>query len=303
MIKRTVEISKESVHLAVRYGQLRIERHGADPREAPSIPCEDIGLLLVDAPQTTYSHSALTTLMESGAVFVVCGRQHLPVGMMVPLPAHTETVSRIRDQIDAGKPLQKHLWRQIVVAKIRAQAANLPADGSPRSKLIVLSREVKSGDTSNVEAQAAKIYWAAWLGPGVKFRRDPDGHGLNAMLNYGYAVLRAAVARALVAAGLHPALGIHHSNRSNTFCLADDLVEPIRPLVDARVRDLREWGMESLDQGAKAHLLALLTATVRVDSQAGPLMVGLHRTVASLVRCYQRSSRTLSLPTVAQENP
>lgn len=301
MIKRTIEVSLEAVHLASKLKQLLLQRHEGDPRTATSIPCEDIGMLVVDQQQTTYSHAALTTLMDCGAAVVLCGRQHLPVGMLIPLPTHTETVTRVNNQIAVGKPLKKQLWRQIVVAKIRAQAENLPPASVARAKLLTLAREVKSGDTSNVEAQAAKVYWSAWLGPDSGFRRDPDGDGLNALLNYGYAIMRAAVARTLVAAGLHPALGIHHSNRSNAFCLADDLVEPIRPLVDARVHDLREWGMEKLDQPTKAHLLSLLTVTVRVGDQTGPLMVGLHRTVASLVRCYQGNARNLELPVLVKD--
>ena len=218
---------------------------------------------------------------------------------------HTENVSRLREQIDASKPLCKRLWRQVVIAKIKAQAANLEQNTPAWAKLRTLAREVKSGDTSNVEAQAAKVYWSAWLGGDDTFRRDKDGHdGLNAALNYGYAILRAAVGRALVATGLHPALGIHHANRSNAFCLADDLLEPLRPIVDRRVRQLhlsREGGELELDQPTKAHLLTVLTDPVVVDGQASPLMVGMGRTVASLIRCYKRQEKRLALPIAAAE--
>lgn len=299
MIKRTVEISKEPMHLAVRLDQLLLQRHEANPETAASIPCEDIGLVIVDHPQTTYSHQALAKLIEFGAAVLFCGRDHLPAGMLLPLSTHTEVVWRIQDQIAASKPTCKRLWQQLVVAKIRAQAANLAADAPARGKLLTLADEVKSGDPANVEAQAAKVYWSVWLGTAPEastFRRDPDGDGLNSMLNYGYAVLRAAVGRALVGSGLHPAIGLHHSNRSNPFCLADDLVEPLRPLVDARVRDLNEWGLKTLEHRSKVHLLELLTAAVRIDDQTGPLMVAIHRMAASLAKCLSGREKKIQIP-------
>lgn len=296
MIKRTLEISREPAHLTVKLDQLLIQRHEADPRTAASVPCEDIGLVMVDHPQTTYSHSALTRLMEFGAAVVLCGRNHLPAGMLLPFSSHSEVVWRIDEQVNTAKPLRKQLWRQIVQTKVRAQAYNLPAESPTRAKLLALAREVKSGDPFNIEAQAAKIYWSVWLGPDKPFRRDPDGDRLNPLLNYGYAILRAAVARALVSAGLHPSLGIHHCSRANAFCLADDLVEPIRPLADARVRELSEWGKTELDQSVKAQLLQLLVAEVRTGEQTGPLMVGLHRMVSSLVQCYQGTEKRLVFP-------
>ncbi|HOB76144.1 MAG TPA: type II CRISPR-associated endonuclease Cas1 [Phycisphaerae bacterium] len=304
MIKRTIEISREPAHLAVRLDQLHIQRNVRDEWNYTSIPCEDIGVLLVDHPQVTYSHYALARLMEFGAAVVVCGRNHLPVGMLMPLSSHTEVVWRLQDQLSVSKPLKKQLWRQLVVAKIRAQAANLEDKTPARSKLLALAREVRSGDASNVEAQAAKVYWSAWLGdsgPEGGFRRDPDGDGINALLNYGYAVLRAAVARALVSAGLLPALGIHHSNRSNAFCLADDLVEPLRPMADAQVRELYRQGHTELGQPTKAKLLALLTQEVLAGEQRGPLMVALHRMAASLVACYRGEARQLLIPTATGE--
>ena len=305
MIKRTIEISKEPAHLAVKLGQLLIRRHDADPSTAASIPCEDVGLLIVDQPQTSYSHPALVSLIEAGAAVVLCGKDHLPAALILPLATHTELVWRIHDQIAASKPLCKRLWQQIVVAKIHAQAANLPPGSAARQKILALAPQVRSGDPANLEAQAAKIYWTAWIGPTDPhnpFRRDPDAPGLNAFLNYGYAVLRAALARALVAAGLHPALGIHHANRSNPFCLADDLIEPLRPLVDARARDLHQWGLDTLDQKAKTHLLQHLAADVQTGDQTGPLMVALHRMAASFVKCLRREESKLLIP-LALEPP
>jgi CRISPR-associated protein Cas1 len=306
MIKRTIEISQRPVHLTVRNEQLLILAKTEAPKALPavpagllaSIPCEDIGLLLVEECGTTYTHAALTTLLKYDAAVVVCGRNHLPAGLLLPLGEHTEVVWRIHDQVALKKPLRKQLWCQLVQAKIRAQAANL-AHGSPaRSKLLGLARQVRSGDPSNIEAQAAKVYWAVWLGD-APFHRDPNGDGLNALLNYGYAVVRAAVGRAIVGAGLLPALGLHHANRSNAFCLADDLMEPLRPLVDGQSRAIWASGETGLNPRTKEVLLKVLTAEVRCGAQTGPLMVALHRLVASLVRCFEGTGKRLEIPVVS----
>lgn len=307
MIKRTIEISRQSVHLAVEKNQLLLVLHEPDHGFLARIPCEDVGLVMVDHQETTYSHAALARLLDFGAAVVICGRNHLPSGLLLPLPAHTEIVWRINEQIAASRPLCKQLWQQLVVAKIRAQARNL-ISGPVRERLLALAGEVRSGDPTNVEAQAAKLYWSAWLAgdrqppgegqspPPTGFHRDPEGtDALNAMLNYGYAVLRAAIARALVAAGLFPALGLHHANRSNAFCLADDLLEPLRPMVDRVVRRLHHRRQAELDPKAKQALLELLTASVRCGDQTGPLMVALHRMVASLVACYRGEEKRLLL--------
>lgn len=303
MIKRTLEISREPAHLSVRNEQLVLRRDG---QTIGSVPCEDIGVVLVDHPQTTYTHGALAKLAESDAAVVICGRDHLPAAILLPMAEHSQVVWRIDAQLTVSKPLKKKLWKQIVVAKIEAQARNLGEDQPAKRKLLALAREVRSGDPANVEAQAARVYWANWLATSdvrqldtEPFRRDPKAAGVNSFLNYGYAVLRAAIARAIVAAGLLPSLGLHHRNRSNAFCLADDLIEPLRPLVDDRVRELWRQGYDELNQPAKAALLELLTERVTVgdgDAAVGPLMVQLHRYVASLVRCYQGESRRLQIP-------
>lgn len=301
MIKRTLEISREPAHLAVRNRQLILKRDG---QVVGSIPCEDIGVVLVDHPQTTYTHGALASLAASDAAVVICGDNHLPAAILLPLATHSQVVWRLNQQLAVSVPLAKRLWQQIVTAKVRAQAANLPEGSAPRKKLLALAREVKSGDPMNVEAQAARVYWQNWLYPQddrelerETFRRDPEGTGLNSFLNYGYAVVRAGVARAIVAAGLLPSLGVHHKHRGNAFCLADDLMEPLRPVVDDRVREMHRQGYAGLNQPAKAELLEVLTQPMRLGDQTGPLMVMLHRMVASLVRCYAGESRTLEIPT------
>ncbi len=306
MIKRTIEISQNPAHLTVRDGQLLILRKEHPPSRLPanppnlaaSVPCEDIGVLLVEHSGCTFSHAALTALLEHDAAVVICGRDHLPAGLLLPVGRHSQIVPRIGQQIAVSRPLRKRLWKQIVQSKIRAQAANLPAGSAARTRLAVLARSVRSGDPDNVEAQAARTYWGGYRDvlsdPG--FRRDPDGATPNNLLNYGYAVLRAAVARALVAAGLLPALGIQHCHRANAFALADDLLEPLRPLVDQRVLELVRDGHTELIPAAKAALLELLTLRVRTGDQAGPLMVALHRYVASLVRCFAGESTSLEIP-------
>ncbi len=297
MIKRTIEISREAAHLTVRRKQLVIQRDGDT---VGTVPCEDIGFVLVDHPGTTYSHAALTSLAEHDAAMIVCGSSHLPVAMLLPLSDHSQVVWRINNQLAASKPLRKNLWKQLVQAKIRAQAAVLASDCPGRSKLLDMARRVRSGDPANVEAQAARVYWQHYW-PVDSFRRDADAGGLNGLLNYGYAVVRAAVARAIVAAGLMPAIGLHHSNRSNPFCLADDLVEPLRPLVDDRARELFRSGHDDVNPEAKAELLTLLVDPVDMGGERGPLMVNLHRMIASLVKCFEGQSKKLEMPTAIQD--
>lgn len=307
MIKRTIEISQQPAHLAVRHDQLLIQPHDQPEGGGTSIPCEDIGVVLVDQPRCTYSHTALEKIVATGGVLIVCGRDHLPAGVLLPLADHSQVRWRIREQIRAlqRKPLCKRLWRQIVQAKIVAQAANLNPASPEARRLGAMVSEVRSGDPTNVEAQAARRYWSAWAPPiddGGAFRRDVDGKDpLNAMLNYGYAVMRAAVARALVAAGLLPALGIHHTSRANDFALADDLVEPLRPSVDARARRLYLSGLRDLSRTAKAGLLELLAEPFMLENDRGPLMVQLHRMVASLVHCFDESRKDLAIPEVIGE--
>jgi CRISPR-associated protein Cas1 len=319
VIKRTLEISREPAHLSVRDEQLVLKRNG---ETVGQVPCEDIGVVLVDHPQTTYTHGALAKLAESDAVVVICGRDHLPAAILLPMADHSQVVWRLDAQLSVSRPLHKQLWKQIVVAKVEAQAANLTDDQPAKKKLLALARDVRSGDPSNIEAQAAKIYWANWLWDNGEeaplgsvpllgsdktgtdpldriFRRDPAGTGLNSFLNYGYAIVRAAIARAIVAAGLLPSLGIHHRNRSNAFCLADDLIEPLRPLVDDRVREMQRQGYDELNQPAKAELLEILADRVALgasEDNIGPLMVQLHRYVASLVRCYTGEATKLEIP-------
>lgn len=314
MIKRTIDIAQQPVHLTTRDQQLLLlakdnETHrlpAQPPNLIASIPCEDIGVVLVDQQATTYSHSALTRLLENDAAVVICGRNHLPAGLLLPIGEHSQVIWRIRDQLAAPRPVRKRLWQQIVRAKIRAQARNLPPGHATRTRISAIAAEVRSGDPDNCEAQAARLYWHAWYqaasdDPRHGFRRDPDADGVNALLNYGYAVVRAAVARALVGVGLLPAIGLKHRNRSNAFCLADDLVEPLRPLVDRVVAGLVRGGTTEIGPETKPALLGILVEEVACAEQTGPLMVALHRYAASLVACFERTSRALAVPTPRDE--
>ena len=300
MIKRTIEISSNPAHLMTRHGQLILRRDG---ETVGQIPCEDLGVVVVDHPSTTYSHAALTSLLDAKATVILCGPDHLPKGLFLPLAENSQVVQRINAQIAASRPLKKRLWTQIIVAKIRAQADNLVDDSSEQRRLLQFAREVKSGDSTNREAQASKVYWSAWLtnadgesGESL-FRRRREGDSPNSLLNYGYAIVRAAVARAIISAGLLPAIGLHHTNRANAFCLADDLIEPLRPMVDETVRSLYWSGQTQIDRETKQALLELLTVEMQAGGQSGPLMVGLHRYAASLVRCFQGDSDQLEIPT------
>jgi len=290
MIKRTIEISGNGNHLAIDQGSLTIRRDG---EEVGRVPLEDLGVLVLDCPTTTYTHSVLTQALAAGAVIIPCGRDHLPRGLFLP-QENALLTQRLADQAAASRPLKKRLWKQLVQAKIRHQAAALPEGSATRRKLSALVSTVRSGDPANVEAHASRVYWPAMFGKA--FRRHPDGPPPNGLLNYGYMAMRACVARAVCAAGLHPALGLHHHNRANSFCLADDLLEPLRPLVDVRVRDLAAAGSGEVNAEAKQELLGVLAATVEVAGARGPLMVGLGRTLASLVRCYGGEQKTLDLP-------
>jgi len=291
MIKRIIDISDGPTYLCIENDQLVLSRERV---ELARIPCEDIGVLLVEHRATTYTHPALVRLLHHGAAVVLCGEDHLPAGILLPMSDNNLMTERLRTQVEAPLPLKKQLWRQIVRYKIRSQAGNLPEDHPARRQMLDLAEGVKSGDTSNCEGLAGRFYWRALLGE--DFRRDPDGIPPNGLLNYGYMVFRAACARALAAGGLHPALGLHHSNRSNPFCLADDTVEIFRARVDAAVLDIMKQGGGFVDKPAKQRILSLLSETITVAEQSGPLMVCLHRIVASLVRCYAGEQKQLDLP-------
>lgn len=296
MIKRIIEISQARTHLSIKYSQLIIKEAG---EQVASIPCEDIGVLLVDHRGTTYTHSVFTELLSCGAAVVLCSGNHHPTGMLLPIESNTLQTERFRQQIEAKEPVKKRLWKQIVRTKIKHQAKLVGKDSDVYRALMTLRDRVRSGDPDNIEAQASRKFWPAYL-QDVQFRRDINGLPPNNMLNYGYMVMRAAVARALCSAGLLPSLGIHHRNRYNAFCLADDMLEPFRGFVESKVREICEGeGVASeLDQRIKARLLEVLYEPIVIAGFKGPLMVGLHRTMASLQRCFAGEQKELDLPKI-----
>lgn len=296
MIKKIIEISQARRHLAVRLGQLIIKEEGS---ELSTIPCEDIGVLLVDHIGVTYTHSVFTELLRYGAAIVLCGGNHQPSGMLLPIESNTVQEERFRAQIEAKEPVKKKLWQQIVRAKIKHQAKIVGPDSEVYKELMGLRERVRSGDPDNIEAQASKKYWPAFIST-IDFRRDIEGTPPNNLLNYGYMVMRAAVARALCSAGLHPSIGLHHCNRYNAFCLADDVLEPFRGFVESKVKQICETqtSIDDLTQPIKAQLLEVLYQDVTIGETTGPLMVGLHRTAASLVRCFAGEQKEMDLPEI-----
>jgi CRISPR-associated protein Cas1 len=257
---------------------------------------EDLGVLILDHPAISFTQAALVTCWEAHVVVVICDGKHLPSAILLPMQSHSLHSKILQQQIAVTEPTRKRLWRQIVRAKIDAQANVLKSLTENDAPLLQFARRVRSGDPKNFEAQAARIYWRRLFGE--DFRRDQNGDGINTLLNYGYAILRAAVARALSGAGLHPALGLHHRNQYNSFCLADDVMEPMRPLVDIRVHELwKEFG-EDLDvtRETKARLLDVMNWPLIYGDSKFPTLIALRYYAASLRRVLAGEDRDLTVP-------
>lgn len=263
---------------------------------AGRIPVEDIGVLIIDHPAVLYTHACLTILLDHNAAVIISAKNHHPAGLLLPLDSNSLQSERFGNQIQAPLPLKKQLWRQTVREKIKNQARLLEMNGIEHGKLLALAQQVKSGDTSNLEAQASRYYWPRLFGG--NFRRNRFGAPPNNLLNYGYMVLRAAVARSLVSSGLLPTLGIHHHNRYNAYCLADDIMEPYRVFVDRAVVKIKneQGSCGDFTKEMKKDLLTVLTCDVRFRNKSSPLMVGLHQTTASLYRAFAREQKTIDFP-------
>lgn len=290
-MERVVDIETEGLFLAVHRGFLTVNE-GAT--EKGRIPLDDIGALIVHAHGTTWSNTVMVRLAERAIPIVVCGPDHAPVSCVWPIEGHHAQAGRMRAQIAAPRPLQKQMWKQIVSAKILMQGQILAMAGHQDGAFAFLAGKVRSGDPDNTEAQAARRYWKALFGK--DFSRDRNGGGANSFLNYGYAVLRALVSRAICAAGLHPSIGIFHSNRGNAFALADDLMEPYRPLVDMIVLGLLRRGPGEMSTEAK-HVLAGIS-TVDLEDRVGatsPLFVHVQRFVHSVAVAFETGSPVLEL--------
>lgn len=296
MNDRILDISERPARLSVRNGLLAID-FGAG--EEHTLPLVDVAVLIASHPQISYTQAVLAGLAEAGAMFIACNGKQMPAAMLLPLETHSTQTERFMRQAELSLPARKQLWRQIVQAKLRAQADLLRERAGHSHGLENLALKVRSGDPQNLEAQGARIYWRALFGED-DFRRNPEGKGLNPCLNYGYAVLRAITARALCGAGLHPSLGIHHHNRYDAFCLADDLMEPFRPLVDRVAARLRgERGSNPpLDQESKRKILEELLGRFTAEGECRTLFDWVSRSASSLRAAIEGQGTKLFFPRI-----
>ena len=300
MIKRTICIENacflkySNQQMVVSYSHIK----GMEDRPDKSVPIEDLGMLVLEHQQISLTHYLLDKLVSANVAVVTCNDTHHPTGLLMPLESNTLQSERFRAQIEATEPLKKQLWQQTVKAKINNQAAVLKKWDGKYRLLLNLADAVKSGDADNSEAVAAVHYWQNLFPKAWQFYRKRDGLPPNNLLNYGYAIIRAGMARAIVGAGLLPTLGIFHRNRYNAYCLADDLMEPYRPYVDLVVRGMidRTSVVENLTPELKVELLTIPTLDVLLAGDKSPLMVAMQRTAVSAAKCYAGEQRKLLLP-------
>ncbi len=294
MIKRTLLFANPA-KLSIRNRQLWIERQDEKPR---SVPVEDMGILVIEHQQINLSHAVIQACMREKVIIINCDERHMPQGIMHPMEGHVELSERYQAQLSASVPLKKNLWAQTVQAKIGNQADVLKWRGRATAKMDHLIKEVTSGDVTNCEGQAAAIYWASIFDSYPLFIRERFGEPPNHYLNYGYAVIRAMMARALISSGLLLAMGIHHHNKYNAFCLVDDIMEPYRPYVDALVCALADDSRigEDLLTAEKMAFWSLASQDVRIDNVTSPMWNAMQRTAHSLVKCFDGSARKLLFP-------
>ena len=310
MIKRTLYFGNPS-YLSLKQNQLVLRLPEVEKNDSLSesfckethatIPIEDIGVVVLDHQQITITQGLLEALLENNCAVITCDKQRLPVGLMLPLCGNSTQTERFRYQLQASLPLQKQLWQQTIIAKIENQAAVLrDVRGLNVANMQRWALEVRSGDAMNLEARAAAYYWKEAFPMIEDFKRDREGVAPNNMLNYGYAILRAVVARALVGSGLLPTWGMHHRNKYNAYCLADDVMEPYRPFVDRLVMSLYDkyGAVEILEKQHKADLLAVPTLDVTINGKRSPLMVAVGLTTSSLQKCYAGEARKIVYPTM-----
>lgn len=302
MIKRTLYFGNPA-YLSMRNAQLVIHLPDANGMEDKAgnntIPIEDIGVVVLDHKQITITHGLMEALLANNTAMITCDSSRMPVGLMLPLSGNSTQSERFQAQIAASLPLQKQLWQQTIQTKIENQAHVLNTTHKVVVKnMLAWVDIVKSGDSDNLEARAAAYYWANMFPDIPEFRRGREGVPPNNLLNYGYAILRAIVARSLVGSGLLPTLGIHHHNRYNAYCLADDIMEPYRPFVDKLVIEIISGGEDitDLSKPIKARLLNIPVLDVQINNQRSPLMIAVGLTTASLAKCYLGESRKIAYP-------
>lgn len=292
MIKRIIEVSNPA-RLALKNQQMVINREEVEPA---LVPIEDLGILILDHPQISHTQGLLLACSENNVAVLVCDNKHLPVAILLPFESNSLHTRILAQQVQITVPIRKRLWQAIVKAKISEQAKvlqHVAGDSQPLSSYIT---RVRSGDPENVEAQAARVYWQRLFG--TTFHRDKDLTGINTLLNYGYAVMRAAVARAIVSTGLHPSLGLHHHNQYNNFCLADDLLEPLRPAIDLKVFEISKSINDEpeLTPDNKRALLEILSSDCIINKQKLPLMAALHYYAASVRKVIFNENKQLEIP-------
>jgi len=298
MIKRTLYFGNPS-KLSVEFSQLKISLKSREGKPKISmVPIEDIGVLVLDNSQITITHAVFEKLLDNNAAIITCNAKHNPTGLLLNLDGNSVQTERFSSQIKATAPMKKQLWKQTIQQKIINQASviNQYTDKNT-DNMLYWARSVKSGDTLNHEARAAAYYWKI-LFEVTDFKRDRYGLFPNNYLNYGYAILRAVVSRALVSSGLLPSIGIHHRNRYNSFCLSDDIMEPYRPFVDKHILNIMEKHPreEEITPTIKAELLKIPVLDMIISNQQSPLMVGVSQTTASLNKCFEGTQRKLVYP-------
>ena len=293
MIKRVLAFENPAT-LSMNLQQLVVKKDD----KVTTIPIEDIGVVVLDNKQIVVTHALLSTLAKNNVAVVVCDDTHLPIGLQLPLDGNHIQTERFQEQISASEPLRKQMWQQTVQWKIRNQASVLALQGQENRNMKKWVLDVKSGDSDNLEARAAAYYWKTIFPSLPNFVRDTNEQGINSLLNYGYAIVRAMMARALVAAGLLPTLGIHHHNRYNAYCLADDIMEPYRPYVDKEVISIMQVDeqISELTNIHKQRLLLLPFVDVNIDGHRSPMMVAIQTTANSVQRCYSGDSRKIIYP-------
>lgn len=295
MIKRTLYFGNPT-YLKTANEQLVIQLSETD--ETKTVPIEDIGIIILDHPQITITLPVMSKLIANNTALISCDSTHHPIGLNLCLDGNTLQSQKFKAQLAASLPLKKQLWQQTIIAKIENQAILLEKEDAENNYLINLASTVKSGDSGNNEAKAALYYWKHIFPDFLQFSRDRYGLPPNNLLNYGYAILRALVARSLVASGLLPTLGIHHRNQYNAYCLADDIMEPYRPYVDKVVCGIIRMNGKFLEMGTtmKKALLEIPAMDVQINGRKSPMMLAVQQTTASLAKCFEGETRRLVYP-------
>ena len=299
MIKRIIDIS-EAAYVRLRHQQLVIEKQS---EIVGQLPIEDLGVLILQHPAIVLTQQLIVACQKNKVVIVFCDEKHLPYSLILPIgEGHTLHNKILKQQMAISEPTRKRLWQKIVQHKIKEQEQTLVMLNKESTRLSFLSTQVKTGDSGNCEAIAAQAYWKLLFGKA--FKRDADLDGVNSLLNYGYAIIRAAVARSVCGAGLHPTIGLFHTNQYNALCLADDLMEPFRPWVDYVVYQMASTNSEvTINQQSKQALLGLMSEAVLYKKKTMPFMVALHYLMADLKRCYSNGIKTLPYPLLLTRVP